>query len=168
MNQAPSNVPECFVSESENSGCTTDLLEDYFEYLWDNENCTESATHTSTTDFSDTWPSGSAPADPPASSPGSCEIESSQVDTARNNLGCELVPDANACSSNPCVIDVESYREFSAMLDACKSAGGSFHVFSVVLSCTSRTVQFNDSPECLVSEKTTLAAPDFSEVHSRR
>jgi hypothetical protein len=161
-----SNVPECFVSESENSECTTDLLEDYFEDFWDNENCTESASHTSTTDFSGSGPTGSAPADPPASSPGSCQIESNEVDTARTDLDAQVVPDASACSSDPCVINVESYQEFSAMLDACKAAGGSFHVFSVVLKCSSRTVQFNDYPECLVSEKmNSNCTINFSEAY---
>jgi hypothetical protein len=50
--------PECFVSESQDSSCSTDRLEDGWEIAWDTDDCSETATHTGTIDFSD----GSSPA----------------------------------------------------------------------------------------------------------
>jgi hypothetical protein len=158
------DYPECLVSEKKNSNCTIAFSEAYMEQLWDNENCTESATHTSTTEFS-----GPASSDPPASSPGSCEIQSSLVDAARSDLDSQVVPDAQDCASNPCVIDVGRYPEFSAMLDACNAAAGSFHMFSVVVTCTARTVRLNDYPECLVSEKmNSNCTISFSEAYMEK
>jgi hypothetical protein len=129
-------LPLCWKISSMDATCSVDSAEAEIDSELDLDESVEVVSHTGTTDFSSSTPAG-----PPTSSPGSCTIVSTAVDTARNDLDGEVVPDAQNCTSNPCVIDVESYQEFSAILDACKAAGGSFHVFSVVLKCTSRTVQ---------------------------
>jgi hypothetical protein len=130
-------MPECFVS-----ACSTDSFEDYVEYIWDFDGCTEVATHTATTDFSQ------------SPGPDSCFIDSSAVDTASSNLATEVLADVNACTNSPCVFNVDTYPEYSAMVDACESARGALHLFSVVLTCTSPslTFQFNDYPDCLTSQ----------------
>jgi hypothetical protein len=133
------NMPECFESASQDATCTTDVFEDYIAIVWDFDECTEVATHTNTTDFS-------------GSSTSSCLVDSSIVDTARRILATEVLADANACTNSPCVFNVETYPEYSAMVDACESARGVFHVFSVVVTCVSRTLQFNDYPDCFIRE----------------
>jgi hypothetical protein len=126
-------VPECFVSESENSGCTTDLLEDYFEYYWDNENCAESAIHTSTTDFSSSGPAGSAPSDPPSdvptappafptdppafpTDPPPAPSPSGGIPLTEASVECSLSADGVDTASNDLIDEV------SSLLDACQSS----------------------------------------------
>jgi hypothetical protein len=144
------NMPECFESASQDATCTTDVFEDYIAIVWDFDECTEVATHTNTTDFS-------------GSSTSSCLVDSSIVDTAGRILATEVLADANACTNSPCVFNVETYPEYSAMVDACESATGVFHVFSVVVTCVSRTLQFNDYPDCFISES---LDPDCTESFS--
>jgi hypothetical protein len=93
----------------------------------------------------------SVPTQPPFDSPSSCVIPSDVLNTARYNLDTELLGDSE-CQTNPCVIDVESLQEYSEMKEACKEADGSFHVFSVALACSNITLQFNDYPDCFVSQ----------------
>jgi hypothetical protein len=76
---------------------------------------------------------------------------SDAVNTARYNLDTELLGDSE-CQTNPCVNEVESLQEYSEMKEACKEADGSFHVFSVALACPHITLQFNDYPDCFVSQ----------------
>jgi hypothetical protein len=78
-------------------------------------------------------------------------IPSDVVDTARYNLDTELLGDSE-CQTNPCVYEVESLQEYSEMKEACKEADGAFHVFSVALECPNITLQFNDYPDCFVSQ----------------
>jgi hypothetical protein len=172
-----SKLPLCLISEDINSACTPDSGELALESILDVAGCTDLASHTGTTDFSASGPTGSVPTDPPvstvtiptdapattgsvptdppAASPSSlsfCTVGSSTVDTARADLDTEVLADAGACTSSPCVIEVESNPEYNAMMDACESAQGAFYVFSVVLTCTAGTLQINDYPDCLASE----------------
>jgi hypothetical protein len=147
------NLPACWKSPDVNSACTADAAEGVINSLLDIPACVEVVSHINTTDFS-------------ASIDHSCRIESSAVVTARDDLDAELAPDVKACTSNPCVLNAESYQEFNALLDACELAGGSFHVFSVVLTCSNVTYELSDYPECLVSEeKNSNCTDDFSETY---
>jgi hypothetical protein len=138
-----SGWPVCWESQEVNFACTADFAEGALESAIDVEDCVNVASHTGTTDFS-----GS----PPINSPVSCGIPSDAVDMARYNLGTELLGGSD-CQASPCEFDVQSYHEYAEMVAACEGADGSLHVFLIVLQCPDYTIQFNDYPDCFLSQK---------------
>jgi hypothetical protein len=140
------NLPMC-------SSCTADSTKADFESSVDYENCTDVFSHTGTTDFS-----GSATEDPPASSPSDssppCLVMSSAVQTARGNLDDQVGSDVLDCSAfkSDCVFDVSTKHGYAELMEACEAAKGVFHVIKLEIKCRNLSLEFNNYPECLVSE----------------
>jgi hypothetical protein len=171
-------LPLCMISEDLSSVCSVEPDELALKSVLDIDGCTHVASHKRSTDFDGSGPSESihtgpsvhpvtATADPSARSFGlSCFVGSSAVGRARVNLDNKVLAGTQACTSNACMYNVETYSEYHAMKNACESARGAFHLFSMVLVCASHTFQFNDYPECLISEsQDPECTTEFSELY---
>jgi hypothetical protein len=147
--------PACWVSEEINPVCTPDLLADVLEFeVFNREGCTETVTHTGTTDF--------------GSQQHTCMIPGYAVASADYNVIDQVVDEILLCVTDPCIIDVDKTPAFSELRDACQAAGGAFHLFTHQVKCTGISFQYNNWPLCWESQTvnsacTIEAAEDFRE-----
>jgi hypothetical protein len=135
------------------SACTANSTKADLESVNDIESCTDVYSHTGTTDFS-----GSVPTDPPASSPSdsspSCLVMSSAVQMARGDLDDQVGSDILDCVTFKldCGFDVSRKHGYTELMDACEAAKGVFHIIKLNMVCPYLSLEFNNYPECLVSE----------------
>jgi hypothetical protein len=84
----------------------------------------------------------------------SCDITSRVLDAAARSLDREFgFYVTRDCQSFTCTANLQNFPSYKSYKSACAAAKGSFHLFSIDVSCSFTHLDFSNYPICLVSQR---------------